>query len=102
LGVAEALRRWRERSCNKRLPSSPIMTAPDGHAISEFSAARLLRQYLQLAGVTRPQLFENGGSRMQIRAHDLRASFVTVNLALGRSEAWITDRTGHKSSQMIY
>lgn len=39
---------------------------------------------------------------MQLRAHDLRASFVTVNLALGKSEAWITDRTGHKSSQMIY
>jgi integrase len=35
-------------------------------------------------------------------AHDLRASFVTVNLALGRSEAWITDRTGHRYSQMIY
>lgn len=28
--------------------------------------------------------------------------FVTVNLALGRTEAWITDRTGHRSSQMIY
>jgi hypothetical protein len=25
-----------------------------------------------------------------------------MNLALGRSEAWITDRTGHRSSQMIY
>ena len=27
---------------------------------------------------------------------------MTVNLALGKSEAWITDRTGHRSSQMIY
>jgi hypothetical protein len=27
---------------------------------------------------------------------------VTVNLALGKSEAWVTDRTGHRSSQMIY
>lgn len=25
-----------------------------------------------------------------------------MNLALGKSEAWITDRTGHSSSQMIY
>jgi len=39
---------------------------------------------------------------MAIRAHDLRASLITVNLALGKTEAWITDRTGHRSSQMIY
>ena len=37
-----------------------------------------------------------------MRAHDLRASFVTISLALGKTEAWITDRTGHRSSQMIY
>jgi hypothetical protein len=28
--------------------------------------------------------------------------FVMVNLALGKSETWISDRTGHKSSQMIH
>jgi integrase len=37
-----------------------------------------------------------------LRAHDLRATFVTLSLAQGKSEAWITDRTGHKSSQVIY
>ena len=101
-GVAEALRRWRERFCKKRPLSGNILIAPDNTIVNEFSAARLLRRYLQLAGVTRVQLFEHGEARMRVRAHDLRASFVTVNLALGRSEAWITDRTGHKSSQMIY
>lgn len=25
-----------------------------------------------------------------------------MNLAAGKTEAWITDRTGHKSSQTIY
>ena len=28
--------------------------------------------------------------------------FVTVSLALGKTEAWITDRTGPCSTQMIY
>jgi hypothetical protein len=50
----------------------------------------------------RPQLFERSDKRIPIRAHDLRATFVTVNLALGKNEAWITDRTGHQSSEMIY
>src|SRR5436305_11394644 len=39
--------------------------------------------------------------RMQIRVHDLRGTFVTLALANGKSESWISDRTGHRSSQMI-
>jgi hypothetical protein len=27
---------------------------------------------------------------------------VTLSLAQGKSEAWVTDRTGHKSSAMLY
>jgi len=33
--------------------------------------------------------------------HDLRATFITVNLANGRTETWVADRTGHRSSVMI-
>jgi integrase len=36
-----------------------------------------------------------------IRVHDLRGTFVTVSLANGKSESWISDRTGHRSSLMI-
>ena len=39
--------------------------------------------------------------RRQMRVHDLRGTLVTVHLANGKSEAWISDRTGHKSSAMI-
>jgi len=73
-----------------------------GVTIDRFGAAGHLRTHLKLAGVTRSQLFEANESRLAIRAHDLRATFVTVSLALGKTEAWITDRTGHRSSQMIY
>jgi hypothetical protein len=38
---------------------------------------------------------------MPIRLHDMRAVFVTVSLANGKTEKWVTDRTGHKSSQML-
>jgi hypothetical protein len=56
---------------------------------------------LKLAGVTRPQLFEHNQTRIALRAHDLRAGFVTVSLANGKTERWVTDRTGHRSSQML-
>jgi hypothetical protein len=36
-----------------------------------------------------------------MRAHDLRATFVTLALAAGRTETWVCDRTGHRSSQMV-
>jgi hypothetical protein len=33
--------------------------------------------------------------------HDLRGTLETLSLANGKSESWISDRTGHRSSQMI-
>ncbi|MGA7123877.1 MAG: hypothetical protein WBY94_27490 [Polyangiaceae bacterium] len=50
----------------------------------------------------RPELTNPKSGRLRLRARDLRGSFVTLGLATGRTEAWVTDRTGHKSSSMIY
>lgn len=97
--VAEALRRWRKLRRNQG--AHTILVDRTGASIDRHAVASLLRESLKTAGVTRPQLFEASDTRIALRAHDLRASFVTVNLALGRSEAWITDRTGHRSSQMV-
>ena len=54
-----------------------------------------------MAGVDRPDLFAKTAARRPVRIHDLRATFVTLALANGRTEAWIADRTGHRSSAMI-
>src|SRR5690606_2610653 len=63
--------------------------------------AALFRWHLRAAGVHRPELFERTPQRRPIRIHDQRATFCTLNLAAGKSEAWICDRTGHRSSQMV-
>lgn len=101
-GVVEALRRWKAKFAWRPGPTSPILRTREGGRVDRFDLAEGLRRALTKAGVTRPQLFERTPTRLPLRAHDLRASFVTVNLALGKNEAWITDRTGHRSSQMIY
>lgn len=100
-GVAEALRRWRDRFAGSARPERSVLSHRKW-TVDRFGVAGRLRDYLKEAGVTRVQLFESNDKRGPLRAHDLRASFVTVNLALGKTEAWITDRTGHRSSQMIY
>lgn len=55
---------------------------------------------LKVAKVGRAELFERTDARRPIRVQDLRATFVTLSLAIGKSEMWVSDRTGHKSSVM--
>lgn len=69
--------------------------------INRSHIATRLRADLELAGVDRVQLFETTKARRQIRIHDLRATFVTLSLAAGKSESWVQDRTGHTSTLMI-
>lgn len=60
-----------------------------------------LRAWLLTAGVDRPQLHARTNKRRPLRVHDLRATFVTLALATGRTETWVMDRTGHRSSEMV-
>ena len=101
-GVTAALLKWRKKLGNAATADSQVFAPAGGPRDDRLELASDLRRYLRLAGVERAQLFESSEARIALRAHDLRATFVTVNLALGRTEAWITDRTGHRSSQMIY
>jgi integrase len=60
-----------------------------------------LQGHLKLAGVDRAELFEHTDKRRRVNVHALRATFVTLALATGKSEAWVQDRTGHRSSLMV-
>jgi integrase len=63
--------------------------------------AAQLRSDLATAGVDRAELTASTEARRPIRVHDLRATFVTLSLAAGKSETWVMDRTGHRSSTMV-
>jgi integrase len=105
-GTAEALRRWRTICPSKRyvFPASALplhRRSDEDRPLYVDHLAAELRDGLLEAGVTRSKLFERGDHRIRLRAHDLRATFVTLALAEGRSEDWVVTRTGHGSSQMI-
>jgi hypothetical protein len=100
--LVEALKRWKQLLGKVATPHRVVLLDARGTTVDAFEAARMLCDGLKTAGVDRHQLFESNEHRIALRAHDLRASFVTVNLSLEKTEAWITDRTGHKSSAMIY
>lgn len=90
--VAEVLRRVKPAGIR---PEALVFTDVSDHM------AELFRGDLEVAGIDRAELFERSDNRVPIRVHDLRATFVTLSLAGGKSETWVADRTGHRSTQMI-
>lgn len=90
-GVAAALTHFRGE------PGALVFEPP----ADPMGLAEVLRGRLREAGVTRAELHTATAERLALRAHDLRGSFVTIALANGRSESWVSDRTGHRSSQML-
>ena len=102
--VVRALQAWiahREQAHGGPLPpSAPLFVDEEGQRIADGGAERF-RDHLKAAGIDRPELFERSDARLHIRLHDTRATFVTLALANGKSETWVADRTGHRSSTMI-
>jgi len=65
-----------------------------------LSMAAVVRARLWNAHVRRPELDTATADPVALRVHGFRASFIASALANGRSESWVSDRTGHRSSQM--
>lgn len=102
-GVVAALSAWREhlRNVAPVEGDAPVFVDELGRPITDSHLAEQFREHLEIARIRRAALFERSGARRPIRLHDLRATFITIALANGRSEAWVQDRTGHRSSIML-
>jgi len=80
---------------------APVFVQENGARVNVDRGAERFRSHLKAAKVDRPELFERTATRRPIRIHDTRATFITVSLATDRSDTWVKDRTGHRSSQMV-
>jgi integrase len=63
--------------------------------------APIYRGHCAGVGIDRARLFQKKENKLQLRAHDMRAFFVTAAMYAGRDALWITDRTGHTSLGML-
>ncbi len=98
-----ALSRWKRLQSPKVRAKGYIIAHPkNGRRFPVGKGAKALRRALEKAKVERPGLLESTAGRTRLRAHDLRATFVTVALSQGKSDSWVVDRTGHRSSAMLY
>src|SRR5689334_1388559 len=101
-GVVQALKIWIEDYRRGAADDALLFVDVDGAPIEVDGLAATYRDQLEhTAKLGRRELFDRTSSRLPIRVHDLRGAFITYTLAAGRSEAWVADRTGHSSSQMI-
>lgn len=105
-GVKMALRAWlalREKEAGAPLAVTAPLFVDDADKRIDASGhlAQRFRLHLVAAGVDRAELHRTTEKRQQIRAHDLRATFVTLALANGQTESQVADKTGHRSSTMI-
>lgn len=89
-GVARALGAWRAMH-----PKNPLIIG-EMHDLAQH-----VRADLEAAGVTRSALLSRSGRARWFGVHCFRATFVTLSLAAGKTETWVQDRTGHKSTTMI-
>lgn len=104
--VVMALREWRKRHMHA---SQVFVHEGTSTAISEQHIAALFREHLKSAGVNRAELMVDDRKtekpkdvvRIPVRVHDLRATFVTISLACGKTDVWVVDRTGHRSWTMV-
>ncbi len=103
-GVARALACYRDQFAENTEAADLVFTDDHGRPVSRTECPTKLRAHLRAIGLDaeRPELFERSKARRPIRVHDLRATFITHSLANGKTETWISDRTGHASSKMIH
>lgn len=112
--VVRVLRWWQEQRPRSKGPFSTLLGGPGaGKARGRKKAGRivlkadatklaaLFRESLASAKVDRAELFTSTEHSGKIRVHDLRATFVTVSLAMEKPDTWIRDRTGHRTASMI-
>jgi len=75
--------------------NAPVIRQEDLELVRKDTEASTLRMDLDMAKITRPELFAESAKEVPLRFHDLRATFVTWAHRAGKGEGWIGDRTGH-------
>jgi integrase len=92
--VLDALHAWWER-CGKPAGDEAVIRDIRSPGEPWDHEAGVLRTDLRASGVTRETLFTEASNVQKIRFHDGRATFCTWARRAGRSDLWITERTGH-------
>ena len=99
-GVTDALLTWRDLRGSPG-PDDLVFVGTNGEGLDVERMAERVREHLRLAGVTRSRLFAKGTNTLRFGTHGFRHSFTTRSLARGRTDDWVRQRTGHRSTELL-
>ncbi len=94
-GVAVVLAAWKKKN-RKTKASDPVFVD-----VAWDKLAPAYRGHCEAVGIDRARLFQQKANKLRLRAHDMRAFFVTAGLFAGRDALWLTDRSGHTTLGML-
>lgn len=97
--VHRALRLRAEQLGGK--PAGLIFAGPGGIQLTRQMVHGRFLTHLLAAGVDRRELHTDTPERRRMNPHGTRGTFVTLALAMGKSERWVMDRTGHQTSAQL-
>ena len=83
------------------MPELAALPGPFHGLPNDDQWAKRLVALLDACGARRELVEVFGAGDKRMRAHDTRATFVTLAKAYHMPETWITDRTGHKHSSQL-
>ena len=93
--VPRALKVWRQRfQYESRASDARVLVDDEDVGLERRSPGRPAARRFRARGASR-EAVPGIQNRLRMRAHDLRATFVTVSLASGRTWEWCQQRTGH-------
>jgi integrase len=96
-GLMALLQAWHEHQGKPGDDVPLVPSAIDALGCEPKRLATALRDDLRAAGVTRAILFEDDEANVEpLRFHDLRSTFCTWARRAGKSDAWISERTGQE------
>jgi integrase len=98
-GLMAVLKAWHEHQGNPAGDTPIVSSAIDILGCEPKRLATTLRDDLKACGVVRAILFEATEDNVQeLRFHDARATFCTWARRAGKSDSWISERTGQKET----
>jgi integrase len=97
--VAEALHVWLE--IDGEPDPDALMFQDHGMPLNVDHMTGRIRADLEKAKVTRARLFEREENTLPFGTHSFRHSFTTRNLANGKPDDWVRQRTGRTTDQLL-
>jgi integrase len=96
-GVRRVLEHWKKVNGKAKTKETDLVFVD----VAWDKLAPIYRAHCEAVGIKRERLYQKKANKLRLRAHDMRAFFVTAAMFDEHDALWITDRSGHTTLGML-